>query len=313
MGEVIDFHVYAFPDRLTGLDRWVTDPVRAGLRASLRPFANSLHHAQTYLRYLPGTPRRTLEQLGLLAPIPALLVESRYSDLKAAMDEAQIQRAVVVAHPPFIENDFVLELAERDPRLIPAVYISPGTRRPAEVLRKLVQRGARALKLHPSADGERPDAPRYRALLGTAQMLGLPVIVHTGRFQIPFILKAPEYGDAECFTPWFETYPDVTFVLAHMNYSQPLVALDLAEQHPNVLLECSWQPAELIGEAVARLGAERILFGTDWPLLGNNMMVGRRRVADCVDSGVLTEIEAELVLGGNAQRVLFGKRAPHAG
>lgn len=302
---IIDCHVYAFPS-----PKWVAsapaalNSVRAGIRQWLRPFSSSLHIAQTYVRYLPDSPRRAIEQLGLLAPVPSLLVESTSGDLKAAMAESEITRALVVAHPPVIENEFVLDLAQEDPSLIPVVAFPPGTRRPADALRRAVGKGARALKLHPSADGEDADCPRYHTLLKTAADLGLPVFLHTGRFQIPFVLKSPELGDAQRFVRWFKEYPDIRFVLAHMNYSQPHIALDLAEEYANLFVEISWQPSELIEEAVRRIGAERVLFGTDWPLMGGNMSVGVKRVRTCIEDGSIDEEQARLIFGKNAEKLL---------
>jgi predicted TIM-barrel fold metal-dependent hydrolase len=61
----------------------------------------------------------------------------------------------------------------------------------------------------------------------------------------------------------------------------------------------------MIGEAVRRLGPGKVLFGSDWPLVGQNMAVGIARVRDCVDTGTLGRDEAAQVLGLNAAR-LFG-------
>jgi predicted TIM-barrel fold metal-dependent hydrolase len=96
-----------------------------------------------------------------------------------------------------------------------------------------------------------------------------------------------------------------------MNYHDPLAALDLAEEHANVRVDTSWQPTEIIGEAVRRLGAEKVLFGTDWPLMGQNIAVGLARVRDCVATGMFTQADADLVLGGNAARLLrLGDASP---
>ena len=60
----------------------------------------------------------------------------------------------------------------------------------------------------------------------------------------------------------------------------------------------------LIGEAVRRVGPERILFGSDWPFIGNNIIVGRDRVRDCVNTGMLNQDQAKLILGENAVKLL---------
>ena len=61
----------------------------------------------------------------------------------------------------------------------------------------------------------------------------------------------------------------------------------------------------MIGEAVRRLGPEKVLFGSDWPLMGNNLTVGLRRIQSSVEGGLISEEDAALIRGANARR-LFG-------
>jgi uncharacterized protein len=220
------------------------------------------------------------------------------------MDDASVDAAVLIAHPPTIANEFVLELCQENPRLIAAVNVPSGTARPGQALRKFHQQGAKILKIHGAADGEGADSPRYRALLEVAADLGMPVIIHTGCIHSALLFKAPEQGEAQRYAGWFEKYKSLRFVLAHMNFHQPAVALDLAEQHENLYVDTSWQPAETIGEAVRRIGAERVLFGTDWPIVGQNVRVGLSRIQDCVDSGLFDTRAQRLIQGENALKLL---------
>ena len=89
-----------------------------------------------------------------------------------------------------------------------------------------------------------------------------------------------------------------------MNFHFPQVALDLMEKHRNVYADTSWQPAEVIGEAVRRVGAEKILLGSDWPILGGNISVALSRINECVETGRITAADRDLILGENAVRVL---------
>jgi hypothetical protein len=171
-------------------------------------------------------------------------------------------------------------------------------------LKNFAKKGARALKIHTAADGEGVDSERYHELLATATELGLFVILHTGCLHSNLVFKKPELSRAELFAPWFTEYPDLTFILAHMNFHEPQVAMDLVIEHANVHVDTSWQPAETIGEAVRRVGSDRVLFGSDWPLLGNNISVGLERIEDCVETGLITREDARKILGENAVRLL---------
>ena len=130
------------------------------------------------------------------------------------------------------------------------------------------------------------------------------MILHSGCIHNRIFYKDPNQGHPERFASWFEKFPATQFILAHMNFHLPQVAMDLAETYPNVHLDTSWQPAEIIGEAVRRVGSDRVLFGTDWPLVGDNMTVGLRRVRECVSAGTITAEDADRILGANAARLL---------
>jgi len=304
----VDSHVHVFPDpfknaaNLISADR--ISQLSRQARTWAKPITGSAHRMQTMMRHLPEFARHTLDELGAVVPLPGLLVESTAQDLLEAMRESGIDYSVVIAHPPLISNEFVLELAQEHPELFAVVNLPKDAPRPSELLRSYVKQGAKALKIHPAADGEGVQSTRYKKLLKTAQELGIPVIIHTGCIHSRLIYKDVHQSRAELFKKWYESYPDLKFILAHMNYHEPQVALDLCEKYENLFVDTSWQPAEVIGEAVRRMGAERILFGSDWPLVGSNMKVGRQRIDECIEIGILNENQAQLILGENACKLL---------
>lgn len=318
MPSVFDFHAHVYPmeplrwlsgrlpeqeERIRGLEGRVNS-WRKQVRGILKPVLGPLHQAQTHFRYLPSSIRKGLDEVGSIVPLAGLFFESNKEDLAEAMKEAAVDRVLLIAHPPFIPNEFLLDLAVDDPRFSIAVNIPKESKRPAQLLRKYAQQGAKALKIHPAADGEGPKSARYHNLLEEAANLGMPVILHTGCMHSHLFYKDPSFGDVDLFDLWFQEYSNVRFVLAHMNMHAPQRALDLGDKYPNIWVDTSWQPAETIGEAVRRLGVDRVLFGTDWPLMGSNMRVGKKRIQDCIEIGLLKEDEAKLILGENAFKLL---------
>jgi predicted TIM-barrel fold metal-dependent hydrolase len=295
----IDSHAHVFPGSFKG----VLSQLRKRSRRWLRPYTRAIHELQLYSRLLPETARRPFEELTSLGPVATLVLEATVQDLKEEMRMAGVKGALLIAHPPLAFNEFILSVTEGNPGLYAAVNIPPGTPRAAVELKRFIDKGARALKIHRAADGEPLDSPHYASLLETADERQLPVILHTGCFHSHTFFKNPELGAIEGFLPWFSRYPHVRFILAHMNGHEPRLALDIAEDHANLFVDTSWQPTELIGEAVRRLGAERVLFGSDWPIVGGNMRVGKARIAECVTKGTLKPAEAEFVLGKNAMRL----------
>jgi predicted TIM-barrel fold metal-dependent hydrolase len=73
---------------------------------------------------------------------------------------------------------------------------------------------------------------------------------------------------------------------------------------PNVLVDTSGgQPvAGLVEYAVARLGADRVVFGSDWPI--RDFAVQRARV----EGAEVSEADRAKILGGTMARLLEGAR-----
>lgn len=311
MSPVIDFHVHAYPDPVAQLEtiepqavrRW--NHARSTLRKVLRPLASPMHEAQAWLRNVPEPIRAWIDPISVLLPAAKLPTEFSLTDLLSAMDESLVDQAVLIAHPPLISNEFVLNAHSQHPdRIIAAVNIPPSTSRPAQKFKKYIEQGAKILKIHAAYDGLSPESRHYQTLLKTAADHGLPVIIHTGCIHSRLAFKDPHQGNVELFEAWFSEWPELKFVLAHMNYHDPEKAISLAERYENVWLDTSWQPSEIIGEAVRRLGSDRILFGTDWPLMGDNIRIGQSRIQDALDSGFIEKTDAEKILGLNAQKLL---------
>lgn len=298
MLKVIDFHVRVFPSPVGAnpSDNAIKVlSLRRQIRTWLKPAVGALHEIRSHLRYFPPATLPAIDQLSAVVPIAGLAVEATYDDLRESMQAAHVDLAVVTAQSPFIPSEFILELCQQDESLIPAVNVPKGTVAPQKLLKTYIDKGARVLKVHPEVEGEGADLSRYNALIRTAGNSGLPVVIHTDGLP---------YSSAERFTHWFKKHPDTQFILAHMNFHQPEVAMELCDKFKNIWLDTSRQPAEIIGEAVRRVGSERILFGSDWPMIGNNMALGRGRIQDCVEIGLLNEEQAQHILGVNAFKLL---------
>jgi predicted TIM-barrel fold metal-dependent hydrolase len=319
---IIDFHTHIFPDtpeKLIGKITEAVSPYAPGVdfgqlrqlkktaRSWLRPLVGDLHERGTLIRHLPQAFRRGLDEISALAPVSGLLLESTCEDLLETMDQNEVDVALVIPHPPHVTNDFVFEACAANvggERLLPVAYVPRDAAKPATTLKQLAERGARALKIHPAADGLGPDSTRYKKLVKTASDLGLPIILHTGCMHSSLLFKNPELSDASLYSPWFEEFANTPFVLAHMNWHSPGVAMELAARYPNVYVDTSWQPSEVIGEAIRRIGPERILFGSDWPLVGNNIAIGLERIRECVRMGSMSAEDSVLILGENARKLL---------
>jgi predicted TIM-barrel fold metal-dependent hydrolase len=152
------------------------------------------------------------------------------------------------------------------------------------------------VKLHPVVGHFSLLDRRLDPILKAAGDAQVPVMVHTGWRPTGSVLNVGRLA---------ERYPAIRFVVAHMKeewgVNRRLSHIAVAEAHPNIWLECSYaEHPRRVAEAVARLGAGRILFGSDWPLGGGRINWDMTKVT----FAAITEEEKVQILGENARRLL---------
>jgi uncharacterized protein len=194
----------------------------------------------------------------------------------------------------------LLPLVEQNPRRFrPIANVNPHLHFPIDTeLRRQLDLGAAALKLHPVHGGFRVDDP---ALFPAYQLLverDVPLVVHCGTSSFPGSMN--EYADPTHFFPVLRQFPDLTVVLAHGGRGWWYdAAAFLALSQPNVWIELSGLPPKRLPTYYARhdLGrlARKWIFGTDWPGVPGTA-INARAVAGL---GLPDEV-VPLVLGRNA-------------
>lgn len=141
-----------------------------------------------------------------------------------------------------------------------------------------------------------------------ARAFNLPIYIHTG--EPPYSLPATVEFVAGQFS-------DVPLIIGHMATQgevHTLEALLVAERHPNVYLETSFTQCHMLIEAVHRLGAGRVLFGSNCPPMEptQQLMVVEESLTYDPPVGMgLSHEETRKVLGTNLERLIVAvKTAP---
>lgn len=298
---IIDFHVHIYPTLPLPEE---VKRVRNVLRDMLEPFSGIQHELHSWLRKVPSGPRKILDELGTPAVLPHLLLESHYDDLIRQMQEHRVEKAVVIPHPPVLTNDFVFYECRKAPeKLVTCTFVDPLTIKKKEDLAAFYNRGVRIFKINPLQSGVPAEAPYYEEFLEYLNQKKAIVILHTGNIYSR-LFKSPDSGDVTHYAPWFERFTEIRFLLAHMNFHEPEKAIYYAEKYTNVYLFTSWQPASAILKATERTQADKILFASDWPLLGNNIALQKTRILDLLEKNELNEDEVRLIFYENAKRLL---------
>lgn len=152
----------------------------------------------------------------------------------------------------------------------------------ALLMREVRELGLKGLKLH--------QIPT-RAVLDTVAELRIPILFHP-----------PKVADFHMIAA---SYPQINFILAHLgsfasqNWSEHLSAIDVAKRYSNVYLETSSVVFfEYLELAVRELPAEKLIFGSDGPLVDSRVELYKIHLLK------LPKEKEEKVLGGNILKLI---------
>lgn len=218
--------------------------------------------------------------------------------LTHSLNQSEIDYACVLALEPNVKTDWVIAQAKKEPRIIPILSIHPYDGPTRGKVKEYVQKGCKALKLHPVIQGFSPRSKEVFDLVEEVKPHGIPVICHTGCFSIPHLEKRKEQGNIENFIPLIDQFPEVSFIMCHMNLLEPERAISVAKRFGNVYLETSWQTPQNIRRAIRAVGSIRVVFGSDWPYASQSASLSVVRKACKRDSSL------QNVLWNNAKRLL---------
>lgn len=233
-------------------------------------------------------------------------------DLIAAMDEDGVDVSVAMGYgwsdPGLAReaNDCLLDAAARYPkRIIPFCAVHPGwgegALREAE---RCADAGAVGVgELHPASQGVNLASDAGMAALADfAAERGLPVAVH-GSEPVGHAYPGKGTTTPERLLAAARRFPSVKWIFAHWGGGLPFYALmpEVGAALANVWFDSAASPflydARVFDVAVRAAGAERVLFGSDYPLLRASRVIAQAREA-------LAPPAAEGVLGRNAARLL---------
>ncbi len=207
----------------------------------------------------------------------------------AYLDEEGVDLALVMTeYSPAVTGiqglDDVLPLVEHDPgrvRFIAA--INPYFHHPVGAeLRRQLDAGAAALKVHPVHGGYPANDRRLYPAYALCEAEGVPVVIHAGTSNFPG--ASNRYGDPSYMEDVLRDFPGLTVLLAHGGRGWWYeTAAFMALARPNVYIEISGLPPKNLPNYFERSGLQRLgprmVFGTDWPAVPG-IEANARAVAD---------------------------------
>jgi predicted TIM-barrel fold metal-dependent hydrolase len=217
------------------------------------------------------------------------------------MDQAGIDRSVVFAMSTTTKRSIEMAeaaVAQYPDRLIPYAYALPSYERPVlkELEAALAGKLFRGIKIH-AGECTLPD------------YIIDPVLKLAGRFGVPCLIDVA--GNLASARRMAEAFPENALIYAHMGRygsKDPKLIdsfIELAAGHDRVFLDLSGVAlVAKFQDAVRRLGAAKLVWGTDGPYANPDLVAFARRELDNVRRLPIGQDEKDAILGGNIARLL---------
>ncbi|HUT59999.1 MAG TPA: amidohydrolase family protein [Phycisphaerae bacterium] len=232
------------------------------------------------------------------------------------MDEAGIAQSIIYAvDAPIVyaSNEYVHRLCERyGDRLIGFASVNPMRSGAVEKFQRAIEDlSLRGLKLHPPLQRFFPNDESVFPLYEKAAELNVPVVFHVGTTPFGSLCRLA-HANPLLIDDVAVAFPSLRIMLTHLGTLWHHEAFMVVEKNPNVYIDTAAYlyeiPEILTRDTVERIGRDKVIFGTDYPM----PYVGRvHRMKDFVDALRQLDLPGEMLDGifsGNVQAFLNGRR-----
>lgn len=216
---------------------------------------------------------------------------------KSGIDVSLIQSAATVPHQVESINAFIAETVKKYPdRLVGFGTLHPDSENTEKEAEHLVSLGLRGVKIHNDFLKIAVDDPRMDKIYRACAEHSLPIILHTGD-------KRYDFTNPNRMERVLRANPDVLFVGAHFaGYSVWEEASTRLAHFENLIVDSSsstrYITPEYCRELISRFGADRVMFGSDFPY--NSPVDEAERFLNLG----LSDEDNRKILGENAKRWL---------
>lgn len=232
-------------------------------------------------------------------------------DLLTEMDASGVDVSVAVgfawSDPELCarHNDYILEIASQSKgKIVPFCTVNPASDGAAKEAKRCARAGAKGLgELRPNSQGWDLTGDAGDSLASVARTEGLTLLFHVTE-PVGRRYEGKQGGSLTEFAEFAAKHTEITIVGAHLAGGLPFYApmREVRELFGHVYVDTAAQRLLYDHTAyenlIALIGAERILLGSDYPLVPQSQQIEELR------SGVFKSSDVEQVLGANAERLL---------
>ena len=224
-------------------------------------------------------------------------VEDMLQSGKAAgIDHFIVQSVATTPKQVASINEFIAaSVAESNGLLTGLGTLHPDSADQAADVRRLAELGLKGVKLHPDIQNFKIDDYRCLKIYELCEQEGLPILMHTGDYRY-------DNSNPNRLLPILQIYSGLTVIGAHFGgWSMWEEASQKLSGIPNLYVDCSstmgFIDLETTKRAIKNYGAERVLFGTDYP------MWNPAKELEMFFALGLSEEENRMILSENAKRL----------
>src|SRR6204780_3388856 len=201
-----------------------------------------------------------------------------YRSLNMAAVVFTVDASTATGHAALSSEEIAAKAAEHSDVLIPFGSVDPlrGTDAVAQARSLVRDHGVRGFKFHPSLQAFAPNDAAFYPLWEQIESLGVPALFHSGQTGIGAGLPGGRGIKLRLSDPMLvddvaADFPELRIILAHPSVPWAASSISIATHKANVFVDLSgWSPKyfppELVRAANSLL-ADKVLFGTDFPLL----------------------------------------------
>lgn len=233
---------------------------------------------------------------GTRAVCPGTVQDMTRRARAAGIDHALVQSVATAPKQVRSINAFIADEVKKSRGFLTGLgTLHPDSEDQRADVQHLMELGLKGVKLHPDIQKFKIDDYRMLKIFDLCEEVGLPILLHTGDDRF-------DYSNPNRLEPILEIYKSLTVVGAHFGgWTVWDEALEQLSGFPNFFVDCSssfsFIGAEKVKSLIRGYGADRVLFGTDYPMW---------EVQDEIDALLgldLDEEEYRMIFSENVKRV----------
>ncbi|KUO70561.1 MAG: hypothetical protein APF77_22030 [Clostridia bacterium BRH_c25] len=250
---------------------------------------------------------RCLSELAALEGVIPLIQNASLERVIRDMKQNHIQQMVLlpIQGVDGSETENLLELTKNNQEFIFFGSINPNEVQVKGKVERYLDMGVKGFKLNPHIWKIDFDDKRVINLLGYLSETGKPIISCSG-IAIPnsfrrlpkSVVKNMDTQEISKFIRVLKSIPSLKLIFGHSGLEQNDELIEVMRQYPNTYADISTQPSQNVRRMINSVGAERLMFGSDYPFFNQAfpMLSVLKATAD--------ETERTDIFSTNAKRLL---------